>query len=214
LIDSYSCLKQDAERVYTEINKLPIGESAYYEIRKAKPSLNRFKNAARFIYLNRFCFNGLYRTNRAGIFNVPYGGGDGRSGSLPSLEGLRKCAALLENSDLVSGDFERCLSLAKEGDFAYIDPPYAVTSRRVFSEYHGETFTSKDIARLRGILYELNQRGCRFLLSYAASPEGEALSRGFIKTTLKVQRNISGFVSGRALSEEIIVSNFIPTNEH
>jgi DNA adenine methylase len=214
LIDAYSCLKENPSQLHIELKKLPVGETAYYTIRKSKDSGDRFKNAAKFIYLNRFCFNGLYRTNRDGVFNVPYGGSDGRSGSLTSLYGLEKCATLLKKAQLLSGDFERCLSLAKENDFAYIDPPYAVSSRRVFSEYHGSTFSKKDIARLRGMLFHLNEIGCKFLLSYAASPEGELLSKGFHKTKLKVQRNISGFLSGRSISDEIVVSNFSIKNAY
>ena len=80
-------------------------------------------------YLNRNCFNGIYRTNSHGGFNVPFGYG---SGDYPSREAFMTCATRLQKAKLVNGDFGKTVALVKKGDFVYIDPPFAVQSRRVF----------------------------------------------------------------------------------
>ena len=92
--------------------------------------------AARFIYLNRYCFNGIYRTNLKGQFNVPYSG-DG-CGALPQNEVFQRCSRRLRGARFVSGDFEAVLSQAEKGDLVYMDPPYAVRAQRVFREYGPE----------------------------------------------------------------------------
>jgi DNA adenine methylase Dam len=120
--------------VMSELGKLKKGRFQYYKLRETEPStLTPSARAARFIYLNRFCFNGLYRTNRLGQFNVPYGGN--KSGNIPSAEVLGNCSMLLKNARLITGDFENVLRQARSGDFVYMDPPFSVKARRVFNEY-------------------------------------------------------------------------------
>ena len=131
--------------------------------------------AARFIYLNRFCFNGINRTNLLGHFNVPYSGN--RSGSLPQDNIFRTCAKRLKTARFVKGDFENVLQHARKGDLVYMDPPYAVRARRVFREYDPSTFTSEDITRLRGWMEKLNAKGINFVVSYAESDEANVLRK-------------------------------------
>jgi DNA adenine methylase len=159
--------------------------------------------AARFIYLNRFCFNGLYRTNARGGFNVPYGGE--KSGRLPPPEIIFGCSEKLRGAVLVSGDFERVLSLARAGDFVYMDPPFSVAARRIFREYHQSSFCSEDLARLRDWMERLATKGISFLVSYAESEEAGFLKRGFRTSTVTVRRNIAGFAGARTCSREVLI---------
>ena len=161
--------------------------------------------AARFIYLNRFCFNGIYRTNLNGQFNVPYSG-DG-CGAVPQNEVFKVCARRLRSARLVSGHFEKVLSQAKKGDFVYMDPPYAVRARRVFREYDPSTFTHEDISRLRSWMERLNAAGISFVVSYAESDEADILKRGFAYETVTVRRNVAGFATHRADTNELLISN-------
>lgn len=134
LIQTFEQVKSNVSAVFDSLQSFGQGRDEYLKIRQVDPeSLDPALRAARFIYLNRFCFNGLYRTNRAGTFNVPYGGE--KSGSLPTIDMLTKCSALLRNADLIAGDYETTLNQCGRGDFIYMDPPYRVDARRTFNEY-------------------------------------------------------------------------------
>lgn len=206
LISTYRAVRDNPLSIARLLRSFEIGQRAYKEIRT---SFNRESNgnrrAAQFIYLNRFCFNGLYRTNLDGAFNVPYGAH--KSGSLPSTSELRSLSRLLQRCKLVRGDFENVLREAGSGDFIYMDPPFAVGARRVFREYHPETFADSDVGRLRKWLKILNRNGARFVVSYAQSKEAEILAEGFDVRKVFVRRNIAGFAGNRARALELLISN-------
>src|SRR5712664_3922142 len=120
LLSTYKYIRYRPAEVSKFLQKLRKGERQYYKIRSLQPErLSPARRAARFIYLNRFCFNGLYRTNQEGDFNVPYGGRG--SGSLPSAGVLKRASELLRRAALVKGDFENVLDEVKQGDFVYMD---------------------------------------------------------------------------------------------
>ena len=126
-------------------------------------SLSEVEIAARFLFLNKLCFNGIYRTNMAGRFNVPYAKPKRRR-VLFDFDTLNKTALLLKNASLFHGDFEAILGEARAGDFVYLDPPYAVAKRRVFSEYQAQGFSERDLDRLRSCLVGLDRKGVHFVL--------------------------------------------------
>lgn len=206
LLDTYSQIRSRHKEVCRILLKMRKGKRHYYKIRALQPGrLSPEERAARFIYLNRYCFNGLYRTNQEGLFNVPYGGD--ASGSLPSAESLRQASLLLRRAALVTGDFENVLDKVKIGDFVYMDPPFSVSDRRVFKEYSAKGFSRKDVIRLRRRLELLNDMGIPFVLSYVESTEGEYLSEGFRVSVLSVRRNISGFLESRIKCQELLITN-------
>lgn len=206
LIGTYLEIKYRVEGVISELAKLRQSKKQYLALRCASPfSLDASARAARFIYLNRFCFNGLYRTNLQGKFNVPYSGD--RCGELPSASLLRKCSRKMRNARLMKADFVNVLELAKQGDFVYMDPPFAVRARRIFREYDPATFTHEDIARLRLWMERLAAAQISFVVSYAESDEADTLRKGFDCQTVPVRRHIAGFASYRAVSNEILISN-------
>jgi DNA adenine methylase len=175
-------------------------------MRSLRPSaLTQPERAARFIYLNRFCFNGLYRTNQQGEFNVPYGAS--KTGKLPSFATLSAYSQTLRRVTLLAGDFEVALRHARRGDFVYMDPPYAVNTRRVFNEYDSSGFSSKDVKRVRRVMERLARKGVSFVVSYADSPEAAMLRQGFAFKCVSVRRNIAGFTSQRKYSREILIWN-------
>ena len=174
--------------------------------RKQKPSdLSRTERAVRFIYLNRYCFNGLYRTNQRGEFNVPFGADS--TGQLPTPSSLQAVAKTLAHARLVYGDFGKTLALVRRNDFVYLDPPFATPGRRTFCEYDRAVFSAVDILRLRVWMDQLHRKGARFLVSYAECEESEWLARGYCKEYLRVRRHIAGFSGNRAQSSEILISN-------
>jgi len=209
LINALLCVKRDPEYVWKLLCGYSKSESEYYKVRRSLLNLKGdFERAAAFVYLNRFCFNGLYRTNRAGEFNVPYGGD--KAGLLPNLETLLGCSRALAVADVVCCDFEETLSNAEAGDFVYIDPPFSVRSRRVFKEYDASLFGLKAILRLKKSLYDLEKRGVSFVLSYAASPEAEFLSSGLSVTHVDVRRTIASFARNRTSAREVIATYRAP----
>jgi DNA adenine methylase len=161
--------------------------------------------AARFIYLNRFCFNGLYRTNAAGDFNVPFA--PSGTGKLPSLSHLQGCAEVLKRTQLRCGDFVGTMELVQEGDFVYLDPPYAVSTRRVFREYSRAAFAQPDLVRLCRHLRRIDSMGARFLVSYADCTEARVAFRRWHIKRVRTRRNIAGFAIHRRFAFELIVTN-------
>ena len=207
LIDTYEQLRQWPEEVITELSSLQCDEADYYRIRAAdQTTMSGPARAARFIYLNRFCFNGLYRTNRSGRFNVPFGGQ--RGGRLPPPQTLRDCAAALRHVTLSATSFEETLAEVKSGDFVYLDPPYSIRSRRVFNGYAGAAFGTEQLTLLRSHLQRLDSMGVSFLVSYGQSAEAAALGAGFRSRQIVVQRQIAGFATNRRKARELIITNF------
>ena len=207
LVKTYLEIKYRLDEVLRELDKLGAGEKQkYLKLRSADPkTLDRSARAARFLYLNRFCFNGIYRTNQNGEFNVPFSG-EG-CGSMPDPDLFLRCSRRLRNVRFMHKDFESVLRCARPGDLVYMDPPYATQSRRVFREYHPDAFTYEDIKRLREWMERLNSSGIDFVVSYAESPEADVLKRGFFHELVAVRRNIAGFATHRKMSNELLITN-------
>jgi DNA adenine methylase len=210
LMATYQQVKSNLPAMLAELGKMKKSKEDYLRLRSATPfTLKPEQRAARFIYLNRFCFNGLYRTNRAGEFNVPFSGD--RTGELPTAEVLKGCSSRLQSAKLVTGSFEHTLEMAQPGDFVYMDPPFSVVAERVFNEYDASVFNQRQLSMLRDWILQLNNKGIRFLVSYAESDEGTLLGKGFHVETVDVRRNIAGFATNRRKANELLISNMQPT---
>jgi DNA adenine methylase len=206
LIATYLEVKYRVAGVIEHLAKLRQSKKQYLALRSTNLyRLSPSARAARFIYLNRFCFNGLYRTNLEGRFNVPYSGD--RCGSLPPGELLRECSRQIRHARLINADFGCVLEQAQKGDFVYMDPPFAVRARRVFREYDPRTFTYEDTTRLRSWMEKLAATRISFVVSYAESDEADILRKGFAYQTVSVRRNIAGFAANRTLHNEVLISN-------
>jgi DNA adenine methylase len=208
LIKCYRAVRENPGKVHASLRVKPKTRSHFNTLRATDPAmLNRFQRAARFIYLNKLCFNGLYRTNQAGQFNVPFSGV--RSGSMPSLAQLRMFGAALRRTTLVDGDFEATLSHATLKDaFIYLDPPYAVERRRIFREYDRDSFALQDLDRFCDSLLQLDRAGARFLVSYSAHESVRHRFDRWNVVGVRVSRNIGGFADRRRLAREVLVSNY------
>lgn len=207
LIATYIEIKYRIGAVLKELKRLkPEDKEEYKRLRSLDTSrMKPQARAARFIYLNRYCFNGIYRTNLLGQFNVPYSGV--RCGKVPADEVFEKCSRRLKTVRFVNDDFERVLEQAQKGDLVYMDPPFAVRARRVFREYDPSTFTHEDISRLRSWMLKLNAAGINFVVSYAESDESDILRKNFSYETVSVRRNIAGFTGSRVQTNELLISN-------
>ena len=206
LITTYKAIKKNPKLVSRILRRIQKTKKSYYATRAISPKLLSDEQvAARFIYLNRFCFNGIYRTNLKGEFNVPYAKPKERVIFNPAI--ISQMSRLLKRAMLMNSDFEGVLEKVSPGDFVYLDPPYAVANRRIFSEYHPDTFSKKDLNRLSRALIKLDRKGAHFVVSYADSSEGRTLLSRWNPRRVRTRRNIAGFVGHRRKAYELIASN-------
>ena len=162
--------------------------------------------AIRFIYLNRTCFNGLYRVNRKGDFNVPFG--KYTNPTICDAEGLRSAAAALKKTTFKIGDFEKTVKSAELGDLVYFDPPYVpVNETSNFTGYTRDGFTYEDQERLRDCAVNLKRRGVHVMLSNADVPIVRQLYAGkeFKTHVVSARRNINSKGSSRGIVGEVII---------
>ena len=207
LIDAYSCVRAHPRAVHNRLQLLARNKETYYALRESNPeNLDAPDRTARFLYLNRFCFNGIYRTNMNGKFNVPYS--ESKTGKLPDFNKLKSISTALADTTLVSSDFENVVNkYVKKGDFVYLDPPYAVENRRIFRQYGPNVFGHDDLARLSDTLDLIDGRNATFLLSYAVSKEAISNFSNWNIRRVRIQRNISGFAENRRKAFEFLVTN-------
>jgi len=205
LIGAYEAIRERPEYVWRLAKSIPRSKSAYYEIRSKNPKkLGKFSRAARFAYLNRLCFNGLYRTNQAGGFNVPRGT---RTGRFPTLSEYRRFSEALKNASLIHGDFEKTLKHVESGDFVYLDPPYASITVKDRNEYGVGSFKPADIPRLLKSLRRIHRKGARFLLSYSIAPDFLAqLPKTGIRR-IRIKRSIASEARFRKVVSEVLLTN-------
>ncbi|MGQ0613788.1 MAG: DNA adenine methylase [Planctomycetaceae bacterium] len=206
LMHTYRIVRRGWREVYDGVRMLPRNGDMYKRLRATDPTrLRGVERAIRFVYLNRNCFNGLYRTNRQGAFNVPYS--SSRTGALPPADVFEGCARLLQVAHLRAWDFGTTLRYTSEGDFVYLDPPYAVETRRVFREYGPKQFSQADLGRLSDHLDRLDDRGVVFLLSYADCAAARKQFKKWPTRRIRVRRHIAGFQGARRHAFELLVSN-------
>ena len=207
LVHTLRALQKSADVVIERLMRYGTDERSYYEVRAISPNiLSPNERAARFIYLNALCFNGLYRVNQAGIFNVPFGGGRGKKVLFDPLL-IREAGYRLRSAEIDCSDFESIVNRSIRGDFLYLDPPYATASKRVFSEYGKGGFSEKDIERLYKCLSRADERGVKFLLSYADFPEAACFRARWTTEMVEAKRNIAGFAASRRKVTELLISN-------
>lgn len=206
LIAAYESIRRDVYLVIECLRRIGGGEKTYYNIRSQNPRLlSPPEAAARFIYLNHYCFNGLYRTNKAGQFNVPYG--PPKSGAAIDADVLIDASKLLRNARLMNSDFADTLKYVRPGDFVYLDPPYFSSERRVFTAYSPLAFGKPDLQRLRHELDRIDALGASFLVSYEDSAEGRELLKPWAISQVETRRHIAGFASHRRGATELLATN-------
>ncbi len=206
LIETFQLVRDDPNRVYDRVVAIPRTKERYYFERALNPAkLTPIQRAARFIYLNRNCFNGIYRTNLSGQFNVPFA--SSKVGAFITRDEFIETSKSLQCATLRSWDFGTTLRYVHDGDFVYLDPPYAVESRRVFREYGERPFCANDLSRLEEHLVKINQRGAAFVVSYADCREARSLAVNWNSCRMRVRRHIAGFADARRTAYELLISN-------
>lgn len=204
LLDTYDVVRRHPRLVARAVHSIPDTPKAYLRVRNRDLSrLVPIDRAARFVYLNRHCFNGVYRTNRQGQFNVPRGR---NTGKLPSEAMFYRCSVALRRVELRPVDFEECIADVRRGDFVYLDPPYASSARPRYGEYGYGSFDKQDLGRLLEALHLIDQRGGVFLLSYYRTRRLK-IPPHWHRRQIAVRRHVAGFAHHRRIIREILVTN-------
>lgn len=208
LIAMYRALRDDVDAVIVALNAHAAAHSKehYYATRSAPPSPGPAL-AAWFIYLNKTGFNGLYRVNRQGGFNVPMG-----SYVNPTIcdpDRLRAASRALRGAEIEIESFEGCLKVAQTGDLVYFDPPYVPVSRTAsFTSYSAEGFGDADQRRLVQVAEELRSRGVRVLLSNSGIEAVAELYAGFTCEPVQARRAVNSRADRRGDVTEYIIQSF------
>lgn len=171
LICTYNMVKNDPHAVKRKLGKMITSESEFYKIRESKPRTPTGR-AVRFLYLNRTCFCGLYRVNKKGEFNVPYGGGSRTPRVLTESVIIEDASKALRKAILTCRDFESAIDEAEKGDLVYCDPTYVtIKNEGRFLRYNDKVFSWADQERLAGACTRASQRGASVIVSNIACPE-------------------------------------------
>lgn len=212
LVNMYRCVAWNVEGVIRRLAKHRSQhcEEHYYGVRSKwndrKRRSSDVARAAAFIYLNKTCYNGLWRVNSKGLFNVPMGRYE--APQVFDAERLRAASRVLQKADLVAGNYAECLEEAGAGDFVYLDPPYhPVTDTANFTSYTAGSFDEEDQRELAGVARALAARGCAVMVSNSDTPFIRRLYRGFHIQTVRVARAINSKASSRGAVNEVLVSN-------
>ncbi len=220
LIAAYRSIRDDVDSLIEKLKVLKEEhcKERYYEVRAMDRSpdfcnVDDVTRASRFIYLNRTCFNGLFRVNKDGFNNVPMG--VYKNPQICDEKTLRAVHEYLCSADIniLNGDFSDAVSDAKEGDFVYFDPPYDVFSTSDngnFTGYQKGGFDRSEQTRLRDLCVDLDKRGVKFLLSNAATDFIKEIysEAGFTIEIIQAKRAINSDGAGRGAVDEVLVSNY------
>jgi DNA adenine methylase len=214
LVNCYRVIQRDVETLIAALqaHEAHKGDAGYYYDVRAwdrRPDYAQrtgIERTARFIFLNRTCYNGLYRVNQRGQFNVPVG--RHHNPTICDAGNLRAVHRALQDVTLLQGDFSRCAALAGPGDFVYLDPPYHPLSDTAnFTSYTSGDFGIEDQRRLAKLFRELDQRGCQVMLSNSHTSLVEDLYEGYVQVQVQAIRAISSKASGRGSISELLVMN-------
>lgn len=207
LINTYIALKKNWKRVFNKLKEHHRHhcKEYYYSVRNSKPR-SLFTKASRFIYLNRTCWNGLYRVNLKGFFNVPIGT---KTEVITPEDDFQKVSRLLKKAQLKHLDFEKIIDLAERDDLIFVDPPYSAKNNdNGFIKYNNKLFSWDDQVRLRDCLMRAKRRHVKILATNSAHESVHELFRNdFQIVSLTRYSLIAGDASKRKPCKELLITN-------
>lgn len=213
LINTYNIVKNNPSELISELKKYPYNKEKFLEIR-ARDQLPNFQTekteierAARFIYLNRTCFNWMYRVNKNWFFNVPFW-----KYSNPKIcdeETIFYCSKALQNTNICNYDFSKIIESTKKWDFVYLDPPYDILSNTSnFTDYNTWWFWREEQERLSQIFKQLDKKWCYVMLSNHATERIQNLYKSYRQVIVKATRMINSNAKNRWAIDEIVILNY------
>jgi DNA adenine methylase len=212
LINCYQVVRDHLPGLLKDLKKHVYEKDYYYEIRELdrKSSfarMSKIKRASRLIYLNKTCFNGLYRVNSKGHFNVPLG-----SYTNPTIcdeDNLKRCRAALLDADILDAKFTEVQKQMVAGDFAYFDPPYVpLNDTAYFTSYSKDGFGPEDQVELAAVCRSIDKRGVMFMASNSDTPYVRELYSGFRVEKVFASRMVNSKADRRGKIAEVIITNY------
>jgi DNA adenine methylase len=208
LINAYKIIQRRVDELIEELkrDKYKNESSSYYQIRSSEP-VDEVEKAARFIYLNKTAYNGLYRVNKAGKFNVPFG--KYKNPKILDEDNLILVSEALKPATLLSVDFSEILAYAKREDFAYFDPPYyPLSSTANFTSYTSDNFSPKDQERLKQTVDKLTEMGVKVMVSNSYTDFITNLYNNYRQVEVFAKRAISCKAETRGNVSELVLLNW------
>jgi len=211
LATTYNVIKNNVDELIQSLQKHIYDKEYYLKVRAKKvEDLSDVGIASRFIFLNRTGFNGLYRVNKSGQFNVPFGRYN--NPVICDEDNLRRVSDALQDVTITHQDYKHVLKTAKSGDFIYLDPPYyPINATSSFTSYTAEGFLEKEQTELRDTFVKLHEKGCFVMLSNSDTPFINELYSGLDGITINkitAGRSINSKGSGRGKITEVLVTNY------
>lgn len=208
LINLYEQIAEHCEEVITLLKNYENNEEMYYQVRSIDwTSISKAEAAARTLYLNHTCFNGLYRLNKKGQFNTPFG--KYKNPTICNEEKLKTASELLKKSVIVCGDYLDILNeYAEKDDFIFLDPPYIpISDNSDFKRYTKEQFYEQDHRNLAKMVYKLDSKGCKIMLTNSNHPLVKELYGDYKIEVIQTKRNINSR-GDRRKGEDVIVTTY------
>lgn len=208
LVITYNIVKKQPHELIKLLSKYKSlhCKEFYLKIRQQHFLNNLLSIAARFIYLNKTCYNGLYRVNNKGEFNVPIG--KYKNPNIVDENNLLLCSKLLNSIKINYATFEQSLLHPQKNDFVYLDPPYYPINKNSFTKYNKNSFTEKNQIGLYFCCKELDKRGVKFMLSNSDTAFIANLYREFNIQTVKAPRMVNCKAQGRTSTNELLIKNY------
>jgi DNA adenine methylase len=212
LIEVFEVVRDDVNGLIEALQPHRNEKDYYYRVRAQNPAdMDKAARAARIIYMNRTCYNGLYRENQQGEFNVPFG--RYKNPTICDEDRLHAASAALQGVDLCATDFAEAVAGAGAGDFVYFDPPYVpLNATSSFTSYSRFGFDESDHRRLAETVHALTKRGCRVMLSNSSAPLVYELyeGHGYQLMPIQARRNINSKANKRGPVTELLILNYEP----
>lgn len=218
LINAYKQIKDNSEKLIGELKKIEIEyreldlekqKEYFYKIRKLynENNISDLTRAVYLIFLNKTGFNGMYRENSSGGFNIPFG--DQPNPTICDENNIIAVSKLLQNTIITSESFEIAVSKCKKGDFVYFDPPYhPINKTSSFTSYSKNSFNQDDQEKLCNVFKKLDKKGCFVMLSNSNTPFIKKLYKDYNINYVMAARSINSDGNGRGKIKEIIVTNY------
>lgn len=208
LIATYRAIRDHHAELAAQVMLYGNDSETYYAVRAGVPE-GKVERAARFLYLNHTSFNGIYRVNLHGVYNVPFGRRP--SPQIPTAEQLSDVAKRLDRVKLGSGDFAKCLKYVNAGDLVFLDPPYTVAhNHNGFIKYNQRLFSFEDQKRLSALVDAVKERGAYYILANAAHESiGRLFDKGDVLIETTRRNSIGGNNAGRGVATEYLFTNLV-----
>ena len=209
LINLYEKIRDHPEELIIKLDKLQpkVDSKGFFLEIRAKVPRNKLDLAVRTIYLNRTCYNGMYRVNSSGEFNVPFG--DMGNPRLYEKKNILACSKVLQRTTILIGDYNKLIRRIRKNNFVYLDPPYVPLSDTAhFTSYTSEKFGMKQQKELLKFCEKIDKKGSLFLLNNSETEFTKKLYEQYNCDTIKAARNVAAKSASRAPVNELVVTNY------